>query len=397
MKKNDLEGLESDHFSSSPTWRGSYDSYRGRPDPHYLPDTFEYVSNRFPASCEARVEYELTATLKRPTRGVLFPAKDLEVLQDIILRSRNRLQSFPSKTEKRANPETETQIVSIPHDFAAAHLASSQKMSKITKAAMNVFKPSDLRPVNVDISVVLNRYLRPSGPCALLLQISMAATGYPASFAGMGGRYQELAPVRLQSYTLRLLARTALRGKQESVMVQDVNHYAVDGRTLLAGKSLDVVIPRISDSVDDDSGHGGPNLTEVGGWLDLSAPFPLDEGTRQFVTPTFKTYNINREYEFSLEMRVECSGIKYDIKSDSIPVTILAEEDYPEIEKKDNDRRDVEQMRPPSMDRKEQSDNQPSTDEKKGSVQPPPREEEPEALPKYEPGDVPDYQADHEQ
>jgi hypothetical protein len=106
LKKNDIEGLENDHFSSSPTWRGSYDHFRGRPDPHRLPDTFEYVSNRFPASCEARVEYELTATLKRPTRGVLFPAKDLEAALEVVLRSRNHpdclrgaARTFPYATQ----------------------------------------------------------------------------------------------------------------------------------------------------------------------------------------------------------------------------------------------------------------------------------------------------------
>jgi hypothetical protein len=332
------------------------------------------------------VEYELTATLKRPTRGVLFPAKDLEASQEIILRPWNHLQGFASKNGQSASSTPETQTVTITQDFSAAHQASSQgvKMSKLSRAAMNVFKPNDLRPVNVDISVMLPRSFRPGALCHFRLQMSQVGNGSPD---------EGLPPVRIQNYTLRLLARTDLRGKQESVMVQDVNQYAVDSRVLFSSKGLDLIIPSKEVSESADTSHNdASNPTSRDGWLDLSATLPSDEADRQFMTPTFKTYNINREYELALEMKLECAGIKYEVKRDNIPATILAEEDYAGQEGVPRGEMSAEQVQPPGMDRKISC-----TDENKGPVPPPPREEESEALPKYEPGDVPDYQADHEQ
>jgi hypothetical protein len=337
------------------------------------------------------VEYELTATLKRPTRGVLFPAKDLEASQEIILRSWNHLQGLDSRNGQRASSIPQTQTAAITQDFATAHLASSQgaKMSKLSRAAMSVFKPSDLRPVNVDISVVLPKSFHPGVLCHFHLQMSQIGNGSPENIA----RYEALSPLKLQSYTLRLLARTALRGKQEAVMVQDVNHYAVDSRVLFSGKGLDLIIPSkdVSKSIDT-SPNDASNPTSRDGWLDLSVTLPFDDTDRQFMTPTFKTYNINREYELALEMKLECAGIKYEVKRDNIPVTILAEEDYARQEGSHRGEMAAKRVQPPGMDSKI-----PSTDEKNGPLLPPPREEESEVLPKYEPGDVPDYQANHEQ
>ena len=384
MKRNDIESLDSDHFSSSPTWRGSYDSFRGRPDPHWLPDTFEYLSNRFPASCEARVEYELTATLKRPTRGILFPAKDLETSLDVVVRSRNHLGT--TLGQRITSPDG-TKIVKIKNDFAAARLASvsGTKTSSLNRKIVKVFKSSDLQEFNMNISVLFDRYLRPGGSYPLLLQISQED---PAD--------STLLPITLRSYILRLIARTSLRGKQEAVMVQDVNHHALESRVLFAGKGLDLEVPY------GDGSEGAETLKRslredstsslLDSWLNLSARLPTFESDRQFMTPTFKTYNMNREYELGIEMKLECAGVKYDIKCENIAVTVLAEEDHPATVRKNNvgvaapqdETRDIKGIR-------ERPEDPPTINEKRGPVPPPPRDEQPEPPPKYEPGDVPDY------
>lgn len=367
MKKNDIEGVESDHFSSSPTWRGSYDSFRGRSDPHRLPDTFEYVSNRFPASCEARVEYELTATLKRPTRGVLFPAKDLDTSLEVVLRSRNHPEDL--RRIMKTSPDA-TQVVDIKQMYA-----SGSKGSFLDRATTSIFKSSDLRGFNVTIAVVLNRCLRPGGKCSLLLQATQE---------------MQALPTKLRSYTLRLIARTALRAKLEAAMVQDVNHHAVDGRVLLSGKGLDLVVPWSQG----EEHLLTPLYTQSSSkhWLDLSSTLPADQSD-QFMTPTFKTYNINREYALTLEMKLECGGSKYDVKRENIDVTILAADDYIKIVKSESLRGDPGASEQVESTQSDSKATQPSADEKKGPMPPPPREPEEEQLPQYEPGDVPVYHA----
>lgn len=386
LKRNDIEGLESDYFSSSPTWRGSYDSFRGRADPHRLPDTFEYMSNRFPASCEARVEYGLTASLKRPTRGVLFPSKDLEASLDIVLRSRHHPQDL-RRGAARTSPNA-TQIVKIDQNFANSQLMFNHglKVSLLDRAAMNVFKPSDLRGVTVTISVVLDRHFRPGGICPLLLRATKENSSDPAKVSPM-------LPIKLRSYALRLIARTALRAKLEAVMVQDVNHHAVDRRVLLSGKGLNLDVPWSKDEEPVTGPSRASTEPSLDGWLDLSSSRPADESDRAFMTPTFKTYNINREYALALEMKLECAGIKYDIKRENIDVTILAEEDYAEHSNKEDVRVGPGVVEPHGRPQTDSKAQHLSTDEKQGPVPPPPREAESEQLPQYEPGDVPVYHA----
>lgn len=392
LKRNDPEGLQSDHFSSSPTWRGSYDGFRGRPDPHRLPSTFEYVSNRFPASCEARVQYELHATLIRPTRGVLFPSKDLESSCDIAMRSRNFLEDFPQSRHSFKG----SQIVSIKQNFAASQLASNNgfKTSLLNKAAMSILKPSNLQEVNVTISVCLDRYLRPGSICTFFLRASEEVN----SASPAKDKFHSL--IRLRSYTLRLIARTALRAKLEALMVQDVNHYAVDGRILLSGKGLELDVP-LSEQDDRQTTSPLPDASTAGldGWLRLSSTRPTYKSDRQFMVPTFKTYNISREYEFAVEMKLECAGVKYDVKLENIAVTMLAEEDQPKNGTGNDSLQDGSSLgardrsqEGGSKGKQDQRNDIPSTDEKQGPV-PPSAEAEPEQLPQYEPGDVPVYNA----
>jgi hypothetical protein len=387
LRKHDLEGLESDHFSSNPTWRGSYDNFRGRPDPHRLPDTFEYVSNRFPASCEARVEYELTATLKRPTRGVLFPAKDIEASRYIVLRSRNHAQDH----RHGASPEI-SRIVDMDANFAVSQLTFNHgsKRSLLETAAMNIFRPGDMPKLIVTISAVFNRQLRPGNICAFLLRASNAANSDLAEQSSM-------PPIKLRSYTLYLVARTALRAKLEAVMVQDVNHHAIERRVLLSGKGLDMDVPRCEDRAAvetptlDISTESPPD-----GFLRLSSGPLTDESDRRFMIPTFKTYNINREYTLALEMKLECAGAKYDLKRENIEVVILAEEDDVEpgkLEQVQDSGKATEQTGVSHSDSKGTLKSQDSADEKQGPMPPPPREAEVEELPQYEPGDVPVYHA----
>ena len=387
MKKNDIESLESDHFSSSPTWRGTYDSFRGRPDPHWLPDTFEYMSNRFPASCEARVEYELTATLKRPTRGVLFPAKDLEASHDVVLKSRYHLPRTSGKGRRRPDG---TQIVHITQDFAAARLASinGAKTSALNRKVLSMFMTNDAPEVKVNISIFLDCYLRPGGLCPLLVQATQENTVNPP-----------LGPIILRSYTLRLVARTALRGKQESVMVQDVNHYAVEGRVLVAAKGLDLDLPYSEGLAETDPEEVRRSLQEASppilhkGWLNLSTKLPTYDADRQFMNPTFKTYNIDRGYEVSLEMKLECAGVKYDVKHEGIAVVLLAEEDHPANGRANPLLVSAEQVTTKSSKGVRELPDTGSSDQKSGPVPPPPRDVQPEPPPSYEPGDVPDYHA----
>jgi hypothetical protein len=367
LKKNDIEGLENDHFSSSPTWRGSYDHFRGRPDPHRLPDTFEYVSNRFPASCEARVEYELTATLKRPTRGVLFPAKDLEAALEVVLRSRNHPDCL--RGAARTFPYA-TQVVEIKQMYAGG-----SKTSLLDRAATSIFKSSDPRGVNVTIVVVLNRFLRPGGRCSLLLRATQE---------------MQVSPIKLRSYTLRLIARTALRAKLDAVMVQDVNHHAVDGRVLLSGKGSDRTVPQ--SKAEEHIPAPVATETSLKDWLDLSSDVPADQPDR-FVTPTFKTYNINREYALTLEIKLDCGGSKHDVKRENIDVTILAAEDYTESLKTEDARGVPAVTEQVEISQTDSRATPQTTDEKKGPFQPPSREPEEEQLPQYEPGDVPVYHA----
>ena len=387
LRKHDLEGLESDHFSSSPTWRGSYDNFRGRPDPHRLPDTFEYVSNRFPASCEGRVEYELTTTLKRPTRGVLFPAKDIEASRYVVLRSQNH----PLDHRRGAVKPEISRIVEMDENFAASQLTLNHgsKISLLEKAAMNIFRPNDMPELIVTISAVFNRQLRPGNACAFLLRAAKAANSNLA-------KDSPIPPIKLRSYTVYLVARTALRAKLEAVMVQDVNHHAVERRVLLSGKGLDLDVPRCEDRAAVEPPT--PDiLTESppDGWLRLSSGPLADESDRRFMIPTFKTYNINREYTLALEMKLECAGVKYDLKRENIEVLILAEEDYAEPGKPEqvqDSGKATEQTGVSQSNSKGPLESQDSTDEKQGLVPPPaPRETEVEELPQYEPGDVPVY------
>lgn len=337
------------------------------------------------------MEYGLTATLKRPTRGVLFPSKDLEASHDLILRSRNYLQDV------RPRPaEASSQIVKIDRDFHASQLVSDngKKMSLLNRTILNTFAPSDLQPVIVTISVFLDRYVRPAGICRCLLRASREAIADSA-------KHTQMTPIKLRSYSVRLIARTALRAKLEAVMVQDVNHHAVDGRVLLSGKGLDLDVPWSKD----DEGHATnpiPNASTsppLDGWLDMSSTWPTYETDRQFMTPTFKTYNINREYALALEMKLECAGIKYDVKRDNIEVAILAVEDHAvngNEQEVPRDDRMVEHGSAPLTDSKGALENDLNLDEKQGPVPPPSREVETEQLPQYEPGDVPVYHAGDE-
>lgn len=381
LKKHDLEGLESDHFSSSPTWRGSYDNFRGRPDPHRLPDTFEYVSNRFPASCEARVEYELSATLKRPTRGVLFPAKDIEASLYVVLRSRNHSQDHRSGDVK-PSPET-SRMVKMDASFAA----SRSKISLLERAAMNIFRPSDTPELIVTISAIFNRQLRPGDVCAFLLRASKLANSDLAEETPM-------PPIKLRSYTLYLVARTALRAKLEAVMVQDVNHHATERRVLLHGKALDWDVPVSEDGAEVVTPT--PDIRREilpDGWLCFASGPLSAESDRRFMIPTFKTYNINREYTFALEMKLECAGVKYDLKRENIEVVIMAEDDHSEPNRVQISGKATEQTGASQPGRKGPVESQDSTDEKQGPMPPATREAEVEELPRYEPGDVPVYHA----
>lgn len=331
------------------------------------------------------MEYELTAMLKRPTRGVLFPSKDLEATLDVVVKSWNNPPYF-FRGSVIVSPDS-TQMVKIDQHFAASQFHGS-KMSLLDRAIMNIFKPSDLRGITVTITVLLDRNFRPSGLCPLLLRVAKGASSNSAEES-------PISPIKLRSYTLRLIARTALRAKLEAFMVQDVNHHAVDGRVLLSGKGLDLDIPWGKN----EGPLTSPLVAERGysleGWLNLSSKRPADKPDRGFMTPTFKTYNINREYALTLEMKLEFEGIKYDVKRDNIDVAILPEDDYVATRQELDvirDRRLAEQDGRPEP----QSDSKPvplSTDEKKGYVAPPSREPEQDQLPQYEPGDVPVYQA----
>lgn len=330
------------------------------------------------------MQYGLTASLKRPTRGVLFPSKDLKASLDIVLRSRH----YPQDLHQGAalTSPNATQIVKTDHNFAAFQLMFNHgsKMSLLDRAALNIFKPTDLRGVTVTISVVLDRHFRPGGICPLFLRATQVNSLDPAEKS-------PVVPLKLRSYALRLIAQTALRAKLEAVMVQDVNHHAVDRRVLLSGEGLSLDVPWSKDDERPTDPSPSSTATSPYGWLDLSSSRPADESDRAFMTPTFKTYNINREYALALEMKLEYAGIKYDIKRENIDVIILAEEDHAEPSNMEDVRSGPGVVEPSGRSQTNIKAQHLSTDEKQGPVPPPPRETESEQLPQYEPGDVPVY------
>ena len=270
---------ENDYFAPRRPWRGSRD-----PREHPLPESFQYISSRWPLDWEARVEYELLATVSRPGGSVLFPIKDLGATYEVpvnALAHRDHISLLKSKqitplsgtflsrlNESMADSDTQTPPTEIP--------TGQFRRFSLLERTQSLIRPAAFVKTELKISVLTPKYVFPG--CSLEISIEDVE---PSSQPG-ASQARRLS-LRLKALTISLLTTTAVRDNATTTLEQRAQR--TDSETLFKNKKMDVDLPVLATDPD----------------LSLT-PMPTSS------VPSFTTYNIARWYKLAVELKVAVEG-----------------------------------------------------------------------------------------
>ena len=311
---NDADGTvqhENDYFTARRPWRGSKD-----PRPHPLPDSFTYISSRWPLDWECRVEYSIHATVSRPSGGsTLFRDKDLISVTEIPVRSVWRSysvakQSFQGLLRHQQHKMIEASLLTPLDSPTSAESTTAtpliRRLSLLDKTKSILLPSSNLPKHTIPFRITTSRNLRSSSPIKLSIQQELITEQSTKS------SNKDQAPpsnptispnlsITLRSLSIQLLTITSIRDNAQAALEQTTSR--TDSVTLYKNKSLSLLLPinvnygSVSSTTQDTS---LTSRTTNGQIWEIRMPKDL--------VASFATYNISRSYKMSVEMKLGIAG-----------------------------------------------------------------------------------------
>ena len=311
---NEADGTvqhENDYFTPRRPWRGSKD-----PRPHPLPDSFTYISSRWPLDWECRVEYSLHATVSRPGGGsALFRDKDLVNVTEIpvhsVWRSYSlRKQSLDDQLRQQQHKTIEASLLTSLDSSTSTDPAATtplvRRLSLLDKTKSIILPSSTLPKHTIPFRITISRNLQSSSLINLGIQQDSTTSRPTKSLDGASPPSNKpvtspILRMTLTSLSIQLSTTTSIRDNAQTALEQITSR--TDNVTLYKNKSLSLLLP-ITDICGSVSSTTQPSMfttpTTKARISEIRMPKDL--------VASFTTYNISRSYKLTVETKLSIAG-----------------------------------------------------------------------------------------